>query len=197
MLVKKKLILASGSPRRQHLLRQIGLPFEVRESGIDEGSESAGDPVRYVSGLSERKAEAVGKTIDNAVIIGADTIVRIDGEILGKPVNRDDAARMLRMLSGRTHEVYTGVSIIDRPSGRRMSAVEVTRVTFRPLEEDEIRSYVSTGAPMDKAGAYGIQDDMGAVFVDRIEGCFYNVVGLPLSRLFVMLREFQKQLDSD
>ena len=196
MLVKK-LVLASGSPRRQRLLRQIGLPFEMRESGIDEGSESAGDPVERVSGLSERKAQAVGESFTNAIIIGADTIVRIDGENLGKPSDRADAIRMLRMLSGRTHEVYTGVSIIDRPSGRRVTAVEITRVTFRPLEEDEIREYVSSGSPMDKAGAYGIQDDMGAVFVERIDGCFYNVVGLPLSRLYVTLREFQKQLDSD
>jgi len=197
MLIKKKLVLASGSPRRQHLLRQIGLPFEVRESGIDEGNASAGDPVQHVSELSERKAQTVGEFFENAIIIGADTIVRIDGEILGKPADRGDAARMLRLLSGRTHEVYTGVSIVDRPSGRRVTAVEVTKVTFRPLEEDEIRDYVSTGSPMDKAGAYGIQDDMGAVFVERIDGCFYNVVGLPLSRLYVALREFQKQLDSD
>jgi len=197
MLLKKKLVLASGSPRRQHLLRQIGWPFEVRESGIDEGSESAGDPIRHVSGLSERKAQAVGESFKNAIIIGADTIVRIDGGILGKPADRADATRMLRMLGGRTHEVYTGVTLIDRPSGRRATAVEVTRVTFRPLEEDEIRDYVSSGSPMDKAGAYGIQDDMGAVFVERIDGCFYNVVGLPLSRLYVTLREFQKQLDSD
>lgn len=194
MTVKKKLILASASPRRQLLLRQIGLQFEVRESGADENVPEGITPDRLVRMLSERKASAVAKKEMDAMIIGADTIVVLDKNILGKPVDQKDAANMLKMLSGRTHEVYTGFTIIDRPSNTSVSAVEVTKVTFRPLGEEEITAYVKSGSPMDKAGAYGIQDDYGAVFVEKIDGCFYNVVGFPLAKFYIVMNEFQKQL---
>jgi septum formation protein len=194
MLVSKKLILASGSPRRQHLLRQIGLTFEVRESGIDEDEYSGSDPGQHVVTLSRLKASSVGASCDNAIIIGADTIVVVDGVILGKPVDEADAARMLRVLSDRSHDVYTGFTLLDRPSNKMLTQVELTRVTFRRLEEEEIQEYVSSRAPMDKAGAYGIQDDKGAVFVARVEGCFYNVVGLPLTKVYLALREIQREV---
>ena len=126
--------------------------------------------------------------------MGADTIVAIDGHMLGKPVDADDAKRMLRRLSGRTHTVHTAFAIVDRPSNLTAVEVEATRVTFRVLEADEVDEYVSGGSPMDKAGAYGIQDDYGAVFVSRVEGCFYNVMGFPLARFFVTLRNFQEQV---
>ena len=190
----RKLILASRSPRRQHLLRQIGWKFEVRESGIDEVFPPGADPRAAVASLAEQKASAVAPAYEDAIILGADTVVVIDGTVLGKPGSPEDASRMLRLLSGKTHEVLTGFALLDRPTNKRAAGVELTRVTFRTLSEDEIGEYVSAGSPMDKAGAYGIQDDRGAVFVERVEGCFYNVVGLPLTRLYVTLRDFQKQL---
>ncbi len=187
----KKLVLASGSPRRRHLLAQIGVAFEARESGVDEEPYRGEGPERYVGVLSEQKARAVARSFADAIIIGADTIVVIDGTVLGKPADKRDASRMLTMLSGRTHDVYSGLTLIETPSGRSAAAVERTSVTFRVLSEEEISGYVASGSPMDKAGGYGIQDDRGAVFVERVEGCFYNVMGLPLSRLYVALRDFQ------
>jgi septum formation protein len=189
------LVLASRSPRRQSLLRQAGFTFEVKESGVDEESAPGVEPREYVAALSERKASAVGRLYDRAIVLGADTVVVVDGAMLGKPSDAAEARRMLGLLSGRSHEVYTGFTLLDRPSNMRSTAVELTRVTFRPLTGEEIRDYVATGSPMDKAGAYGIQDDLGALFVERIEGCFYNVVGLPLMRLYVTLRDFLTQLD--
>ena len=147
-----------------------------------------------MASLSERKAAAVARSYDDAIVIGADTIVVVDGTALGKPRDPADASRMLRNLSGRSHDVYTGFTLIDRPSNKSATAVERTGVTFRRLSEEEIGEYIASGSPMDKAGAYGIQDDRGAVFVERIDGCFYNVIGLPLTRFYVTLREFQKQL---
>jgi septum formation protein len=194
MTTHKKLILASASPRRQLLLRQIGLQFEVRESGAEETVPDGTHPEAYVKMLSERKASAVAAHERHAIIIGADTIVVINDTILGKPQDNAEAAKMLKTLSGRTHKVYTGFTLLDRPSGKMTSAVEVTNVTFRTLDDDEIEAYVNSGSPMDKAGAYGIQDDYGAVFVSRIEGCFYNVVGFPLAKFYITLQQFQQQL---
>jgi len=119
--------------------------------------------------------------------------VLLDGHILGKPVDRRDAARMLSTLSGRTHEVYTGFYLLEKPAGIGVSDHEITRVTFRKLDAGEIDRYVNSGSPMDKAGAYGIQDDYGAIFVERIEGCFYNVVGLPLTRFYLRYRELSAE----
>jgi septum formation protein len=140
------------------------------------------------------KAACVAKTVPDGIVLGADTIVVIDGLVLGKPVDGADAIRMLGLLGGRTHTVYTGFALIDRPSDRSVCGVEATRVTFRTIPREEIEEYVRGGSPMDKAGAYGIQDDYGAVFVTRLEGCYYNVVGLPLARVFL---ELQKLLESN
>jgi septum formation protein len=194
MIVKKKLILASRSPRRQHLLRQIGIRFEVRESNIEEVFDSSKSMEENVRTIALQKAMAVASTIDNAIVVGADTIVVLKKRIFGKPKNKKDALKMLTLLSGRTHNVYTGFALVDRPSNASISAVEVTKVKFRTLSNHEIQEYIHSGSPMDKAGAYGIQDDYGAVFVEKIDGCFYNVVGLPLTRFYTTIRKFQQQL---
>jgi septum formation protein len=194
MMIKKKLILASRSPRRQLLLRQMGLDFEIRESGIDEVFDTIKSFEANVMFLSEQKALHIARSVDDAIIIGADTIVVLDKHILGKPSDAQDASKMLTRLSGRIHEVYTGFTLFDRPSNQSMSAFEVTKVKFRVLLPDEIAEYVNSGSPMDKAGAYGIQDDYGAVFVEKVDGCFYNVVGFPLTKFYTTLQQFQKQL---
>jgi septum formation protein len=193
-MINKKIVLASGSPRRQSLLRQIGIDFDVKESGVEEVFDHTKKPEENVVLLSRRKAETVAASYDNAIIIGADTIVVLDKDILGKPLNEQEAVSMLQRLSGRTHVVYTGFTLVDRPSNCSTMAFEATKVTFRKLSDDEITEYVRSGAPMDKAGAYGIQDDYGAVFVEKVDGCFYNVVGLPLTRFYMTLLRFQQQL---
>jgi len=194
MKVHKHLILASASPRRHHLLRQVGLEFEVRESSIDEPVDDSQSPEHNVLRISLDKARAVVRPEDDAIVIGADTVVVLDGQILGKPRDTTDAVHMLRRLSGRIHVVYTGFTLLDAPSQKAMQACEETSVRFRRLAEDEIEEYVASGSPMDKAGSYGIQDDAGAVFVERVEGCFYNVVGFPLTRFYTTMMTFQQQL---
>ncbi|HFE52425.1 MAG TPA: septum formation inhibitor Maf [Bacteroidetes bacterium] len=189
----RKLVLASESPRRAQLFRLIGLDFVVRKSGVDEDNDVPQDPGQHVLTLSRRKAEHVAAAERKALVVGADTIVVIDGEILGKPSSPQQAYDMLRRLSGRTHRVFTGFTVVETQTGASVADVEVTEVHFRELEDDEIWRYIETGSPMDKAGAYGIQDQ-SAVFVDRISGCFYNVVGFPLARFYVRMREFLAQL---
>lgn len=190
---KKKIVLASQSPRRQALLRQLGLAFEVRPSEIDEEMIAGMAPDELVRSLSRQKAAHVAASFADAIVIGADTVVVLGTEILGKPKDRADAVAMLTMLSAKEHVVFTGFTIHDRPSDRVLSAVETTKVRFRTLGPDEIRAYVDSGSPMDKAGGYGIQDDYGAVFVDRIEGCFYNVVGFPLARFYLTMQAFTRE----
>ena len=155
---------------------------------IPEDFEDGLTPAQNAERLARLKAECVAGGVKEGIVLGADTIVVIDGNILNKPVDGDDAMRMLTLLSGRTHTVYTGFALIDTSSGTIRSGVEETRVTFRQIPRLEIEEYVSGGSPIDKAGAYGIQDDYGAVFVTRIEGCYYNVVGLPLARVFSELK---------
>lgn len=162
----------------------------MRESNIDEPVDPLQTPAENVIRIAEDKARAVIRTDDNAVIIGADTIVVLDGTILGKPRDPEDAIRMLASLSGREHDVFTGFVLIDMPSNRTRREFERTRVRFRNLGSREIREYVESGSPMDKAGAYGIQDDYGAVFVERIDGCFYNVVGFPLTKFYTTISDF-------
>jgi len=191
--VGKKLILASGSPRRSKLLTQIGLTFTVDTSSVEETFDQRAEPAKIVEQLSRLKVEDVAKRHPDGIIIGADTIVVLDGMILGKPVDAIDATRMLGLLSGRTHEVYTGFCIVENPGHRSIADHEVTRVTFRELSRGEIEAYVKTGSPMDKAGAYGIQDDFGAIFVEKINGCFYNVVGFPLTRFYLRYRELSSE----
>ncbi len=185
-----KLILASSSPRRRALLRQVGLTFVVKPSKIEERFRTAESPAQNAKRIALEKALAVRDSLKSGIIVGADTIVVLRGKILNKPRDRKEAERMLRMLSGKTHRVYTGFALVDARTGRRYAGVEKTAVTFRRLRADEIRRYVATGAPMDKAGAYGIQDDYGAVFVEKVEGCFYNVMGFPLSRFYTVLKQF-------
>ncbi|HIZ43984.1 MAG TPA: septum formation protein Maf [Firmicutes bacterium] len=183
-----KLILASASPRRRELLSLTGLPFTVM-AGNGEEIISTEDPARAVSELSRQKAEAVLlRAEDGDTVIGADTVVALEGRILGKPADEADAFRMLRMLQGRDHAVYTGVTILKKNSGTApVTFAERTAVHVLPMSDEEIRAYIATGEPMDKAGAYGIQGRF-AVYVAGIEGDYQNVVGLPVSRLYGYLK---------
>lgn len=188
-LPDKPIILASASPRRAEILKKIGLDFTVRPSDVDENNAATLPPAEYAVDLAKRKARAVAVKVSTGLVIGADTIVVLGNEILGKPSSEAEAGEMLRRLSGKTHRVFTGFALCDRPSNRETAGLEITEVTFRALEKAEIAAYVSSGEAMDKAGAYGIQD-ASAVFAERINGCFYNVVGFPLTRFYVTLRSF-------
>lgn len=185
-MIKTKLpiYLASKSPRRRKLLRQINLKFKVIDLHFHEKMNNGEHPVFLVKRLSIEKLNAALLKIKRGIIITADTIVVIDNHILGKPKSKSDARRILKKLSGRTHFVYTGYSIFNTESSKMITDFEKTAVTFRKLSDTEIDDYIATGSPMDKAGAYGIQDDFGAVFIERIDGCYYNVVGLPLAKLY-------------
>jgi len=185
------LILASRSPRRIQLLRQIGFEPQVLACDIPEEFDHSLPAEENAKSLALQKARCVFDQVSDGIILGADTIVVLDGQMLGKPLDESDAKRMLSLLSGRTHTVVTGFALLESPSGRSLARAERTLVTFRRLPADEIDRYVASGSPMDKAGAYGIQDDYGAVFVTGIDGCFYNVVGLPLSRFYTTLAEFR------
>ncbi len=190
----KPIVLASRSPRRISLLHQIGIRPTVVPSHVPEELDASLSPSENAMQLALRKAREIAVQFDEAIVIGADTIVVLDGMLLGKPVNEPDAGRMLRLLSGRTHEVVTGFALVDSPSGAHVSEYESTFVRFRELPPEEIAEYIASGSPLDKAGAYGIQDDYGAVFVTRIEGCFYNVMGFPLSKFYSTLQNFQSHL---
>lgn len=165
------------------------MSFEVSISDVSEDIPDEIAPAAAAEMLALRKAEDVARRHPEAIILGADTIVVVDGEILGKPGDANEATAMLRRLSGRSHTVHTGIALVHPQSGRSVQASEATEVTFGPMDSDEIAAYVTSGSPMDKAGAYGIQDDRGALFVERIEGDYYNVVGLPLHRMYRILRE--------
>ena len=181
-----KVILASQSPRRRQLLALVGIEHDVRPADVDESLVAGELPEHYAERLAREKAEVVGEAEKDALIIGADTTVVIDNIVLGKPLDVGDAERMLRMLSGRSHTVITAVAACWK--GRTVSGVELVDVTFRPLDDDEIRQYVATGEPMDKAGAYGIQGH-GATIVRRIDGDYFAVMGLSLVRLVALMRE--------
>jgi septum formation protein len=184
------LIFASQSPRRKVLLQQIGLRFVVRPSDVREDLWDHESPEHNVRRIALRKAVEVSGSVKRGIVIGADTIVVLGKSILGKPRTKSEAKSMLKRLSGRMHVVYTAFALIDVKSQRRVVRIEKTRVWFRVLTNREIDGYVRSGSPMDKAGAYGIQDDYGAVFVRRVEGCFYNVVGFPLTKFYQTLQEF-------
>ncbi|MEX0894330.1 MAG: Maf family protein [Balneolaceae bacterium] len=197
------LILASKSPRRKKLMQQLGLTFTVQNSHVKENdpTESDTDPVTFVQNLAAQKAERVAGRSSNAVIVAADTSVILKGQILGKPENALHAGHLLRQMSGQTHRVITGVCLL-RTNGTsgvidKVRFHEQTKVTFATLANEEIDAYVATGSPMDKAGAYGIQDDWGAVFVSRIEGDYYNVVGFPLHKFYQHIKEFAPELLTD
>jgi septum formation protein len=182
-----KIILASASPRRRELLKLVGIEHEVKPADIDESLRKGENPHDYAVRLAREKAELVNDGADpDQAVIGADTTVVIDGEVLGKPGDTHEAEAMLGKLSGRTHTVITAVAVCR--SGETWSSVEEVQVTFRKLSNAEIKAYIATGEPMDKAGAYGIQG-FGATIVDRIEGDYFAVMGLPLARLVRLLSE--------
>ena len=180
-----KLILASSSPRRRAILDQLGLAHRVHASGLKEQPVPGESPEATVERLALEKAHAVQEVHADEVILAADTAVVLDGDMLGKPKDQQDARDMLRRLQGRSHQVMTGVAVLS-PSGR-WSGVSITTVRFRSLSDEEIEAYVASGEPMDKAGAYAIQG-LGAGLVEEISGCFYNVVGLPVSLTIRLLR---------
>jgi len=181
-----RVILASQSPRRRDLLTLIGVPHEVRPADIDETVWPGELPVPHCERLARGKALALATAVPDALVIGSDTIVVIDDDILGKPASGDEACRMLARLSGREHTVHTAVAVAQGSTVR--SAVETVRVRFRPLTGEQIAAYVATGEPMDKAGAYGIQG-YGATIVERIDGDYFAVMGLPLGLLISLVRD--------
>lgn len=178
------IFLASKSPRRRKLLKQLNLKFKSFSVDMDEKVHLNETPSDAVIRLSKEKLNLAKAKVKDGILITADTIVVLDKTILGKPINRNDAFRILKLLSGRTHIVYTGYSIYNSRNDKMISEHEKTEVTFRDLTDEEIDDYISGGSPMDKAGAYGIQDDFGAVFIKKINGCYYNVVGLPLAKFY-------------
>jgi septum formation protein len=182
-----RLILASASPRRRELLELVRFTFEVESSAIEELQRQGEAPETYVRRLAEDKAREVASRHPDAWIIAADTIVYIDGTILEKPADHDDAVRMLTTISGRVHEVFTGLTLCNRAVDRSYTKVVTTRVKMLSLSPEEVEWYASTGEPMDKAGAYAVQG-IGAMFIESIEGSYTNVVGLPLAELFTMMK---------
>ena len=183
-----KLILASASPRRAEILHSAGLQFSVLSSAVDETPIPAESPNDLVQRLALAKAALVAaRALGPAIIIAADTVVVLEGEILGKPRTSEDARQMLEKLSGRTHSVMTGVALIRLPDVERREFIETTQVHFASISKDEIVKYLSSGEPFDKAGAYAIQGLAGR-YIPRIDGCYFNVMGLPLSRVWLTLR---------
>jgi septum formation protein len=183
-----RILLASASPRRAELLQDAGIAFEALPVQVDEARCATEAPLALVRRLAEAKARTGAARVSGpALIIGADTEVVLDGEVLGKPASDDDARRMLRRLNGRTHEVITGVAVLRLPDHLRCVEHEVTRVTFAPLRDADIDAYVASEEHRDKAGGYAIQG-RGGIFITGVEGCYFNVVGLPLARLARMLR---------
>jgi septum formation protein len=186
------LILASSSPRRAEILRDAGIAFEIRPTHIDETQLSGEGAHAMVARLAEEKTRAAAAQIAegarDCIVVGADTTVELDGEILGKPRDSAQAREMLAKLSGRTHHVLTGIFLLRCPGHAVRAAVENSAVTFAPLNEEELKSYAASGEPLGKAGAYAIQGLAGR-FIPKIEGCYFNVVGLPLARLYTLLHE--------
>lgn len=188
-----RLILASGSPRRRELLQGLGLAFEVRPADVDESLFAGEDPHDYVLRLAREKA--VWQVAGDEVVLAADTMVLLDGELLGKPADGDDARRMLRRLAGQEHTVLTAIALADGGADRMESTVETSRVRIAPLSRDEIDWYVGTGEPLDKAGSYAIQD-LGALLVESVSGNYTNVVGLPLPAVYRLFADLGHDLRS-
>jgi nucleoside triphosphate pyrophosphatase len=181
-----QIVLASASPRRQELLKNAGITFTVRPANLEEGRRAEETPRAFAERMAQEKAQAVQESVPDGCILGADTVVVVDDQVLGKPRDQEDAARMLRLLSDRTHEVITGVCVRSKSFEDVRS--EITGVHFSRLTEAEIRDYIATGEPMDKAGAYAIQG-IASRWISRIEGDYFNVVGLPVALVWRMLRE--------
>jgi nucleoside triphosphate pyrophosphatase len=191
-----KLILASSSPRRAEILREAGIAFEIRATEIDETAFPGETALEMVARLAEAKARAaaaqIGAGMRDCIVVGADTTVELGDEILGKPRDSAHAREILSRLSGRTHHVLTGVFLLRLPGNSSRAAVEKSAVTFAPLSEKEIDAYVASGEPLGKAGAYAIQGLAGR-YIPKIEGCYFNIVGLPLARLYALLREIDRE----
>jgi septum formation protein len=188
----KRLILASASPRRRELLTNAGFDFEVIPSEVEEPGYRVGPPAVYAEQVAKLKAETVARTFAptyQAIVLGADTIVVVNNALLGKPRSPEEARTMLEKLSGRAHEVISGVALVDASAGRSVTAHEITRVHFRTLSVDEMAAYVASGEPLDKAGAYAIQG-RASRFVTRIEGCYFNVMGLPVALVDRLLNDW-------
>ncbi|MEX2640545.1 MAG: Maf family protein [Balneolales bacterium] len=190
----KTIILASASPRRKRLLEQINLKFHVAPQNVTETIDTSVSPEEFALATAGSKAEKAAPAFPDALILGADTIVVLDGEVLGKPESEKHAHAMLGKLSGKTHTVITAVVMLITDRDGKISSRKAfsghTEVTFSRLDDVEIRDYIRTGSPLDKAGAYGIQDDWGSVFVSNINGDYYNVVGFPLHRFYRTLKAF-------
>ncbi len=186
LLGDRKLILASRSPRRAEILRREKVKFQIKVPPDIEEESPSSDPVEHVLSLSESKATSVSQKVEDGLILGADTIVVLDGEIMGKPKDESEAFLILKKLSGRMHRVYTGITLVSKYSGKVISDYDLTEVKFNQLDDKRILAYIDTKEPMDKAGAYGIQG-MGGFLVERIEGSLDNVIGLPTGKLKEML----------
>ncbi len=184
-----KIYLASKSPRRRKLLKQLGIKFTSFSVNSGEDFLDGEHPVECVKRIALEKMDLAKRKVSGSIIITADTIVVLGKLVIGKPKNKQDSTKILSLLSGKVHTVYTGFCVLNQKTKKMVVDYERTEVEFRKLNKDEIIDYVDGGSPMDKAGAYGIQDDFGAVFVKRINGCYYNVVGLPLTKLYNALRE--------
>ncbi len=184
------LVLASASPRRAALLRQVGISFEIVKPGIEEKPDYTLLPGEMAAKLAREKALKVAKSLESGIILAADTIVLYRGKVLGKPRDPEDARGMLNLLNGGVHEVLTGLILLDAASGKEKSGISVTSVWMKDLSDHEIDDYINSGEPLDKAGAYGIQGK-AALFVEKIEGCYFNVVGLPLGLLFDLMKRMQ------
>ena len=187
----RPLVLASSSPRRKEILTAVGWPFEAHTAGVDETRLAGEGPEDFVSRLARAKAEAVAQSRLFGLVLGADTTVLVDGEILEKPRDQEDARRMLRALSGRWHEVLTGVALVRAETGRAVTGLERTRVRFAETSDEEIDWHVRTGDVLDKAGAYAIQG-RAALFIEAIDGDYWNVVGLPVRLVYELARGFEE-----
>lgn len=186
-VLKEKLVLASGSPRRAKILHAVGWPFEMMAANVDESRFEYEAAVPYVRRLAQTKAETVAENLPSGLVLGADTVVLVDGEILGQPSDAQDARRMLKLLSGRWHEVLTAVALVRAGQGQVMADHEKTRVRFAEMSVAEIDWYVETGEPMDKAGAYAVQGS-AALFIEEIQGDYFNIVGLPVRLVYKLAR---------
>ncbi|HZH89270.1 MAG TPA: Maf family protein [Pyrinomonadaceae bacterium] len=185
------LVLASSSPRRAEILRAVGWPFEAVAANVDEAARDGEEVVEYVERLACEKAEAVAEGRASGLVLGADTVVAAGGRILGKPADAEDARRMLRLLGGGWHDVLTGVALVRAETGDVLVAHELTRVRFAPMTDEEIDWYVATGEPSDKAGAYAVQG-RAALFIEEIEGDYWNVVGLPVRLVYKLAEESRR-----
>ena len=185
------LVLASSSPRRAEILRAVGWPFEAVAANVDETARAGEEVSEYVERLACEKAEAVAEGRASGLVLGADTVVAVGGQVLGKPTDAEDARRMLRLLRGRWHDVLTGVALVRAETRDVLVAHELTRVRFAPMTDEEIVWYAATGEPSDKAGAYGVQG-RAALFIEEIEGDYWNVVGLPVRLVYKLAEESRR-----